>query len=91
MKPNAKYKIFSIKPMKLFLSPARDVNIILRSKKKIESGGIKLNNDLTLIERTYLNDLRTSLNSRIAGGEKNLTIRYIRGNPTIVKRDQKNG
>ena len=80
-----------IRPLKLFFDLVADANVILRSKKKIiEASGLKIDNDLTQMQRDYLTDLRTTLNTRIAGGEKDLTIRYVRGNPTIVKREQKN-
>lgn len=44
--------------------------------------------DRTLQERKHLEDLRKSLDSRIALGEKDLTIKYMNGIPKITKQSK---
>lgn len=50
--------------------------------------GISLSHDRTPRERKYLEQLRSTLKSRQDAGEKNLTIKFINGIPSIV--EQKN-
>lgn len=73
-----------IRPLKLFLKSNNEVKLLFRDKKFFDSKNLKLVNDSTPLEQKFLFDLRLELNNRIAAGENNLVIRYIRGIPRIV-------
>lgn len=73
-----------VRPLKLFLKSLDDVKLLFANKQIFEQEKLKVVNDSTPNERKYLVDLRTELNARINNGEKNLTIRYISGVPTII-------
>lgn len=51
---------------------------------------ISISRDRTPKERQHLNDLRSKLETRTKNGEKNLTIRYRNGIPTILNTNSKN-
>lgn len=55
---------------------------ILRNKNKF--GQIRVKADLTVKQRDYMSQLHRELESRKSNGEKDITIRYIRGTPKIV-------
>lgn len=48
------------------------------------NNNIKISDDKTPSQREYLNNVRLALKRRIDAGEQDLTIRYIKGVPTIV-------
>ncbi|KAK9754638.1 hypothetical protein QE152_g1166 [Popillia japonica] len=74
------------RPIKVTLFSKADVLKILKNKKKTDST-IKIQADLTLMQRQYLVELRSKLSDLNKSGA-NKTIRYIRGKPQIV--DAKN-
>lgn len=49
--------------------------------------GVSLSHDRTPRERKYLEDLRSSLEDRKKSGERDLTIRFVNGTPTIVSKN----
>lgn len=51
---------------------------------------ISISRDRTPKERQHLNELRSELETRTKNGEKNLTIRYRNGIPTILNTNSKN-
>ena len=67
----------------LFFNITQDANLI--SEKKIfTDSNLKLTRDTTLAEREYFSKVQSQLNTRIANGELNLNIMYIKGLHTIV-------
>lgn len=81
-----------VRPVKLvFPSPDAALNYLnavntFAKKNKLPTVASR---DRTLQERNYLQKLRDELQSRMAKGETNITIRYVSGSPAIVK-TQKN-
>lgn len=66
---------------------------VLRNKNKLSTSpfrGISIQDDKTPKQLAYLRDLREELKSRLDAGEMDLTIKYIRGVPTIVSSRAKN-
>ena len=65
-----------------------DVRTVLRNKKmlmgKPNTAQYSIISDQTPMQEKFLKDLRTELEDRKASGEKNITIKYIDGNPKIV-------
>ena len=78
------------RPLKLFFE-SRDIPMLLFKHSQIfEAEKLKATNDSTPLERELLQNARTSLQKRTEKGEHNLTIKFIRGNPTVVKQKPKN-
>lgn len=73
------------RPLKLILSSREDVFRCLKNKKKLQNSDLRINSDLTELQRTHLRGLRQQLRDRIDGGEKDVTIRYVDGVPKIIK------
>lgn len=81
------------RPIKAVFSTPADVFEILKSKKKLLSleppSTIGMSSDRTLYQRNYMKKLRDELESRRTNGEIYLIIKYIRGTPTIVTKDNR--
>lgn len=79
-KPNNNYR-----PIKVLVPSISDV---LGSTRKLKSDQIfndaKITSDKTLQQRQHFKDLRIQLNNRLSSGDKDLTIKYIKGCPSIV-------
>lgn len=78
-----------IRPIKLEFDDPIPVRSILTGKSKLRNG-IKANNDLTNLQRSYLSDLRKELDERRRKGENSITIKYINSVPKIVNSRPKN-
>jgi len=82
-KPN-----INCRPIKVTLPSISDVYKILGSTRKLKTdhtfSDIKITSDKTLKQRQHFKDLRIQLNNRLSSGEKDLTIKYIKGCPSIV-------
>lgn len=83
-----------VRPLKLVLKSSDEAKQFLRNFSKDEVGkadpslmGISVSSDKTLKERQFLNKLREELGSRVDKGERDLTIKYLSGVPSIVKAD----
>ncbi|KAK5637828.1 hypothetical protein RI129_000183 [Pyrocoelia pectoralis] len=78
------------RPLKVILNSSYDAISVLRNKQKLRNinNRISVSSDLTPAQQSYLQDLRAQLLDRSTKGEKDLTIRYIKGIPKIVS--QKN-
>jgi hypothetical protein len=81
------------RPIKaIFASPA-DAFDILKSKKKLLSlqppSIIRISSDCTLHQRNYMKKLRCELETRRTNGEADLIIKYVRGLPKIVTKDNR--
>lgn len=76
------------RPVKICFNNLNTPLNILKNKKVIACNpvlkGFRISDDKSHEQLETLNRMRDELKSRIAGGEKNLTIRYMRGEPTIV-------
>lgn len=72
------------RPIKVILTDSDTAVHILKNKNRINNPQIRLGSDLTIAQRDYLKHLREQLNKRIADGETNLIIKYVRGVPRIV-------
>ena len=84
--------ISKCRPLKVICKDSEDALDILRNRSKCKNN-VKINNDLTLMQREKLKRVKTELIERKSNGEMNLTLKYIRGVPTITtanKPEQKN-
>lgn len=74
------------RPLKIILEDSTQALQVLKSKAVIinRNNNIKISDDKTPSQREYLNNVRLALKRRIDAGEQDLTIRYIKGVPTIV-------
>ena len=77
-----------IRPLKLVFDSVSTVNYIFKNRDFFVSRELKAVNDSTPLERNFLRDLRISLQKRIDEGETDLTIKFVKGIPSICK--QKN-
>lgn len=75
------------RPLKAFFPSSADVILVLKRRPDFVRNSIQVRGDLTPAQRDYLKTQRAQLNTRINAGEVNLTIRYIRGTPTIVPKN----
>lgn len=74
--------------LRIVLDNPEQVKQVLKGKTKLDkSRGIYINADLTPDQRDYLNTVKSQLRDRIAGGETDLTISYVRGTPQIIKKN----
>lgn len=60
-------------------------------KKTVKLDNIKIYSDQTVCQRKHLERLKEELKTRIAKGESDLLIRYVKDIPRIVKSDEKKG
>lgn len=74
---------------KLGFSNPQVVTKILRNKKILvghrDFRRVRISDDITPLQRSQLKSLRDELRTRQERGEMDITIKYIRGEPTIVK------
>ncbi|CAI6358063.1 unnamed protein product [Macrosiphum euphorbiae] len=82
------------RPIKAIFNSSIDVFEILKSKKKLLSlnppSNIGISSNRTLYQRNYMKKLREKLESRRSSdGGNELIIRYVRGTPTIVSRNDR--
>lgn len=77
----------SNRPLKLTFSSHADIKTVFENKQFFIDNNLKISNDRTPRERELLVNLRAKLQERINNGESSLTIRYIRGTPTIVQKN----
>ncbi|XP_050532868.1 uncharacterized protein LOC126900891 [Daktulosphaira vitifoliae] len=82
-KPNNKPR-----PLKVELQAATEVFKILGLSRILKSDqnlkDIRITSDKSPYQRELLRDLRNQLRERISKGEPNLTIKYYKGQPTII-------
>lgn len=68
---------------------------VLRNKDRIkqsrrEFSSISITDDKTLAQQDYLQKLRSELKRRTDSGESDLTIKYVKGVPSIITNNSKN-
>lgn len=73
------------RPLKLILPSHEDVLRCLRNKRNLRDSDIRINSDLTELQRAHLRELRRQLKARMEGGETDITIRYVDGVAKIIK------
>jgi len=71
------------RPLRVTFPSKENVISILRNKNRY-TGPIKINQDQTIKQRTFLNDLRGRLRAYHDAGDLNKTIRFFNGVPKIV-------
>lgn len=79
------------RPLRVTLKNKYEVYAILKYKFTLKSApefsNVTLKKDETLYQRELLQKCRTALKERNEQGEEDLTIKYINGLPTIVKKN----
>lgn len=77
------------RPIKVTFSNSHDVGLILRSQKKLSSNSsfkdLRFVSDRTRKQKEFMSALRTELNHRRDKGESDISIKYVKGIPCIVK------
>ena len=72
------------RPLKLFFDSPDTVKTIFSNHSIFNGKKLKIKNDSTPREMEYLKQLRVKLQERIDNGEKNLTIKFVNGVPSII-------
>jgi hypothetical protein len=83
------------KPRPLLLSLSSESEVLeslKRFNEKKASGGnslqsLSISRDRTEMERSFLHSVRAELKTRVDAGEFDLTIKYVKGIPTIVSKN----
>lgn len=94
-KPNKIFRLGKYNPdkdrnLKVCFDSSYTTKTLFRNRDKLQSG-IKIFSDLTPAQQKHKKELKTELEQRMANGEKDITIKYVRGIPKIVStHDQKN-
>lgn len=78
-----KYNPTKDRNIKVCFESPQTAKLLLRNKDKLTSG-IKIFSDQTPAQQNYLKELKNELELRTANGEKDITIKYVKGIPTIV-------
>lgn len=74
-----------VRPIKVVFSDSSVVKDLLRNKKC--NGNIQVKSDLTPAQQSHLKQLNAELKRRVDNGESDLTIKFIRSIPKIIKRE----
>lgn len=75
-----------VRPLKVILRNEVDALSVLRNKKKLpRTSKVSIQSDRTPMQRDYFNKIKAELTSRQDKGENDITMKYIRGIPTITK------
>lgn len=77
------------RPIKVCYASQETVKNLLRQRNNLKSE-IRVFSDQTPQQQTYMKTLKDQLKRRIDDGDKDLTIKYIKGVPRIVKLPSKN-
>lgn len=85
-----KYNPDKTRPIKASFEKEETVKLILRNKNTLTNPTIKVYSDQTPYQINKLKNLKDELALRISNGEENITIKYIKGMPKIVKTLPKN-
>lgn len=83
-----KYNAGKTRRIKVCYDKPEPVMQLLRNKEKLPDG-IKIFSDQTPAQQKYFLAIRDELTRRIESGERDLTIKYINGVPTIIKQESK--
>lgn len=85
-----KYHPSKNRPLKVCFKSWETATSILRSKNDVNCDNIKIFSDKTPQQQQFLKNLKDEIKCRFDNGDKNLTIKYIRGVPKIVEIPAKN-
>ncbi|CAK1601341.1 unnamed protein product [Parnassius mnemosyne] len=85
-----KYTSGKHRPIKIFFESQDVVKFLLKNKTKLNDDTIRLYSDQTPQQKLYLKELTQELNDRIKKGEENISIKYSKNVPRIVKSVSKN-
>lgn len=80
-----KYQQDKVRLVKACFKSDETAKSILRNKSKVISTGFKIYADETPYQRATFLKLKKELEDRRTNGEMNLTIKYVKGEPTIVE------
>jgi hypothetical protein len=75
----------SNRPIKVILDSEEQAMNILRSKLKLSSQHIKMFGDQTIMQRDTFRELKQELIDRKSRGETDISIKYVRGVPKIIR------
>lgn len=78
-----KYNPTKNRKVKVCFESPQTAKTLLRSKSKL-SPDYKIYSDQTVAQQNYFKNLKNELTQRIANGEQDITIKYIKGIPKIV-------
>lgn len=84
-----KYNPLKSRSIKVCFESPQTVKLLLRNKNQLRKE-IKIFSDQTPAQQNYLKTLQEELGRRTANQESDITIKYIRGVPKIVKNSPKN-
>lgn len=84
MRLGTKYTAGRIRPLKVSLKNSDDVHWVYRNKSRLGDGKLVIRNDMTKMQLTEIQRVKNELKARIVN-EKNLTIKFIKNKPQIVK------
>lgn len=84
-----KYKQNENRPIKICFASEETVKSIMRKRNDMKLDTVKIFSDQTPYQKTQYKNLRDELNRRVANGEDNLRIKYIKGAPRIVNNTPK--
>lgn len=84
-----KYSKDKSRPLKVCFESTEDVKYLLRNKAKLNKD-YRLYADQTPSQKKFLDTVKQELERREQNGEKNLTIKYIKGIPKIINKSSKN-
>lgn len=76
------------RPVKIVFAEKKEAIDILRVARAVDTGVLRFKNDLTIMQRNHLKKLNEELMRRKSKGEKDCIIKYINGQPSIVKSKQ---
>lgn len=93
-KPLKMFRIGKLVPgrnrkLKVCFKEQQTAKTILRNKEKIPKE-LKIYSDRTPSQIKYFNEVKNAMEVRIKNGEKDLTIKFIKGVPTIINNIPKN-
>lgn len=77
------------RPIKLILEEQKEVFSIFAAQSKLKShqtwNNLRFSSDRTKAQRDFMTNLRNELLQRRENGETDLIIKYVKGNPVIIK------
>lgn len=80
-----KYDGKKTRPLKVSFASRETVKTVLRNKANIKVEGVRIYSDQTPHQQKFMINLKKELQQRQENGDENLTIKYIKGIPKIIK------
>lgn len=77
------------RPVRICFSDQQQALQVLKNKQKIlsKNNKLRIRADETPMQREFMASLRAELKDKVDHGQADLTIKYVRGTPTIVKKN----